>query len=186
MKDLWFHAFPKLRTIVTVRHPVDVIASWNGRGWGERWGYDPLGFTPTPEVDGEPIPWFALEVSEEYIECDPSNRNALCVLELDQIYRQSMEDLTSDQKECVNFVSFEKFATEPDGEIQRIASWLHTDIPTELPVVMARERVPRQLSLEQRKRKFDVLKSNLSARLTSRLIEASRSYEKRWEIEPVT
>ena len=158
MKDLWFHAFPKLRTIITDRHPIDLIASWDGRGWGARWGHDPLGFTPTPEVDGEPVPWFALEASREYLEFDPPNRNALCVLELDRFYQQSIEDLTPAQKERVNFVSFEEFATEPDAEIQRIATWLQTDIPAEMPIVMARERVPRQLSLEQRKRKLDVLK----------------------------
>ncbi len=186
MKDLWFHAFPKLRTIITVRHPVDVIASWNGRGWGERWGYDPLGFTPTPEIDGQPIPWFALDVSDEYFDCDPLNRNALCVLELDHIYQQAIEDLTPTQNRLVNVVSFEKFATEPDVELQRIASWLNTEIPAEMPVVMARERVPRKLSLEQRKHKLSELKSGLNEQIITRLLDASRRYEERWDVEPVS
>lgn len=186
MKDLWFHAFPALRTIITVRHPVDVIASWNGRGWGQRWGYDPLGFTPTPEVDGQPIPWFALDVSDEYFDYNPMNRNALCVLELDRIYQQSIEGLTHTQSELVNIVSFEKFATQPDLELQRIASWLNTDVPAEMPVVMARERVPRKLSLEQRKQKLNDLKSGLNEKLISHLLDASRSYEERWGIEPVS
>lgn len=185
MKDLWFHAFPKLRTIITVRHPVDVLASWNGRGWGERWGHDPLGFTPTPEVDGQPVPWFALDASREFLTSDSLSRNALCVLELDRIYQQSIDDLTPAQNEQVNIVCFEKFATEPDIEINRIASWLNTDVPAEMPIIMARERIPRMVPLEDRKHKLNNLKSGLNEQLISRVLEASSRYEKRWGIESI-
>jgi len=183
MAELWFKAFPKLRILLTVRHPVDVIYSWHGRGWGERWGKDPLGFSLVPDVNGEPVPWFALVFAEEYQRDTAINRDVKCVLALNQMYDEALRSLDDKQKNRVEIVSFERMATAPMSELERLAAWLGTTLRPEMPVAMARERVPRKLNIEDRRLKFATMKKEIDEDLLERLLSISRDYESRWELE---
>ena len=183
MADLWFKTFPELKIIVTLRHPIDICYSWRSRGWVHRWGKDPLGFSPTTAVNGEPVPWFALDFAEEYLLLSPINRIVRCVLALNQMYDDALASLKETQKAQVETVVFERMATEPVGELKRLAAWLGTNLHPEMPVALARERVPRTLNIADRRAKLDEIAIDIKPELLEQLISASGDYETRWGLE---
>lgn len=183
MAELWFTAFPELKAVITVRHPIDVIASWGGRQWGSRWGKDPLGLSPVAEMHGEPVPWFAVGFAEDFLAADPTTRDTRCVLELMALYDITLDGLQTAQRQRIALVCFEQFAVDPMKDLERLAAWLETSVPTTMPIALARERVPRALPLIKRQDKLQALKGQLDDTLYARLIEVSRSYEDVWGLE---
>jgi hypothetical protein len=181
--DLWFRAYPKLRIILTDRHPIDLCYSWHSRGLGDRLGTDPLAFTPVADIDGDPIPLFALDSPKAYIEASPIDRILLCVLTMLDMYETAKAALAPAQREQVRIVCFERFATETEAELDRLASWLDSEIHPDMAIAMARERVPRKLDQSGRRARREALEREASAELFARLLEKSAEYEKTWRLE---
>lgn len=186
MIDLWLAAYPLLKVIVTVRHPIDVVHSSMKRNWGARWGEDPLGFFPTADINGKSVPWFAVPFAQDYLASSPDDRNAECILSLYDMYDETLAQLDNNRRKQIEVICFESFATDPMTDIHRIANWLDAEMPEEMPIILARERVPRKISIDARRQKFKDLQSLLDKTRFNRLIETSHRYEKRWNIEPIT
>ena len=185
MAKLWFMAFPNLRIVLTVRHPVDVCTSWQSRKWGSRFGKDPLSFWPIPEIDGNPVPWFAVDFAQEYIKLNPMSRIVKSVIALNNINKDTLLDLSPVQQKQVKTACFEKFATEPVHQIKEFAKWLNTSIQPEMDTAMAKLRTPRKLDIKDRKTKLGLIKENVEPYLFEQLIIESRNYETEWGLEPV-
>ncbi len=183
MAEPWFIAFPKLRILLTVRHPIDVIYSCRSRGWGDRWGKDPLGFTVTADIEGSPVPWFALEFTKEYQRLTPVNRVVKCILSLIQVYDVALAALDETQPGQVEVACFERMGTDPVAELERLAGWLDTTLHPDMETAMKRERVPRQLDINDRQDKLRQLESEIEPDLMDQLLAAGRDYETRWGLE---
>ncbi|MBL94257.1 MAG: hypothetical protein CMF70_03035 [Magnetovibrio sp.] len=180
---IWLEAFPTARFLITTRHPVDTCASWMKKGWGERFGSDPLDFTQTADFDGFAVPWFAETFSSKYIKAEPIDRTIFCVLSLMELYDKTLQALPSEKKEMVHTVCFEEAANRPDYIFSKIASWLKTSLPSEWPVAKARERVPRILSINERREKLDAISKTATKEYVADLFEASKRYEIKWDLE---
>lgn len=184
MAELWFTAFPKLRIVVTVRHPVDVCDSWNRRGWGERWGNDPLSFWPVPEIDGAPVPWFAIDFAELYMTANPMSRIVKSIMALNKMNDDTIDTLDAQRRAQVYELCFEKIAVDPRAELQKIADWLDTGMHTNVDTAFAMMRVPRELKIENRRAKLEKIRAEVSADLYDEFIAACRAYETKHAIEP--
>ena len=181
--ELWFKAFPDLYLLLTVRHPIDVVYSWNSRGWGERWGNDPLGFSLAPEVNAKPVPWFALDFAEDYLSLSPWNRIVKCILSLLDVYDDALKGLNETQRGQVEIVCFERMAADPVAELERLAGWLGTTLHPDMETAMKRERVPRQLDINDRRDKLRQMEGEIEPELMDLLLAAGREYETRWGLE---
>lgn len=182
--DLWFRAFPKLRIILTVRHPIDVCFSWNSRGLGDRLGPDPLAFTPVVDIDGEPVPLFALDNPDEYLRANPINRIVMCVSALHYMYENALSELTAERRERVQIVCFEHIATDTLTELEKLAAWLDTTLHPNMQIAMARERVPRHLDQSDRRSRRKMLEESVDPKLMKRLLQLAQEYESKWQLEP--
>lgn len=180
---LFFAAFPGLKIVQQVRHPVDVASSWFHRGWGHRHGTDPTSFSLMAESENGSVPWFAVGSSIDYGAMSPMDRVVWAVMNFLDATEQGVGSLTESEKSQVFPIAFERLATDPWGELQSIAEWLGTEVPPRISEVMARERVPRELDRSDRKEKVAHLKQEASKDLFERLMAASQTFEKRWESE---
>ena len=178
--QLWFQAYPGVRILNTVRHPVDVAHSWLRKGWGDRWGNDPLAFIPVPETENGPVPWFALPFVDDYHRGNAEERILLCVLKLQELYDEAYAALTSAQREQTLVVGFEDIAVRPLEVLDEVATWLGTSVPANIGVPMARERVPRVIDHSERGRKAEDFRKAVPAQLFDRLMASARAYEERW------
>ena len=178
--DVWFKAFPDVRILSTLRHPVDICDSWRRRGWGERWGVDPLAFIPVPATPHGPVPWFVLDDAERYIASSAIDRIIMGVLAIDREYREALAAMTAEERDKVKIVTFEKVATDPHGEMAMVADWLGCEVPDGMEVVYARERVPRDLESGAREEKWRLLEKEGSPDLVEKLAQSGHAYETDW------
>lgn len=176
-------AYPGLRVLRTDRHPVDICYSWHTRNWGERWGNDPYAFSVAADTPDGPVPWFAVDFADTYYRLTPTERIIRCVLHISELYEKAEAEYAEKAPDLLHTVAFENIVTRPLDELQKIASWLKTDVPDNITIAMARERVPRTLDDQSRKDKLHVLHMNLSDELIEQLNAASRKYEEKWDIK---
>ena len=184
-QDLWFRAFPELRIVLSVRHPVDVCYSWHSRGLGSRLGTDPLAFTPVADIGGKPVPIFALDCPDEYQRATPLNRIVLCVLAMQRMYDRALASLSKDRARRVQTVAFEHMATNPMAELRRLADWLDTTLHPDMAAALAREGVPRTIEPAEQRRRLDVLAGEVEPALIDQLLETVAVYERRWGLPSV-
>ena len=87
--NFFIEAFPYLQMIHIQRHPIDLSHSWMLRGWGRRFGVDPLAFKPTIDSDNVPAPWYTEEWKEKYSGLSEIDRVIRSVCTLQKISSQT-------------------------------------------------------------------------------------------------
>ena len=181
--DFLFKATPQMKMINIRRHPVDVISSWYIRGWGERFGKDPLAFDPCINSDGEPAPWFGRDWQHNYIKMSPVDRTIKSVNTLYCLDKEAFKSF-SKKGEQILIIAYEDFCSRPNHVIDQMKQFLNTDSFSNMDEVLAREGCPREIPLDSRREKFTKLKQNAGDSLIEELVEISREYEKTWNLKP--
>lgn len=179
---LFFSIVDDLWVVEPVRHPVDLAYSWFRRGWGERWGADPLAFIPTVESPGGPVPWFAAEWAEDYLAAAPVDRIIGGILSVLGLAEMACDGLAPERRQRIHFVCYERLLAEPKRTVGEMAAFLDTEPLDGIADVLARERLPVESSVEERKDRFAELRDQASPGSIERLVASSRGYEARWEI----
>lgn len=185
--DLFVDAYPAVKLVHAVRHPVDLIHSWHRRDWGTRIGTDPRAFALAIELDGQPAPWWGEETAHLYPTLSPVDRVVTDVLRLQALCDDAHADLPTARQKQVHYIGYEALFTDAALEMDRVAGFFGTEPCKEFDLVLARERVPRPeaVSLESRKKKLEDLKAIASEEALARISDASRIYEKQWDLPPV-
>ena len=174
-----FKAYPGLRMINLIRHPVDVMHSWYLRGWGRRFGGDPLSFVPTVNGPAGPVPWHANAYREAYAGMGEADRVIHSISELTNITALAYAGLDQARRGQILFVRYEDLVEKPQAAISAMAGFLGTQAHDGMRVILARERCPGSVSQEKRARKASELRANSSAEAAALLDELSANYEKR-------
>lgn len=177
--DLVFEAVPYLKLIEIERHPVDVIHSWWRRGWGERFGKDPLAFTPVATTGGTEIPWFAMHISDTYATMSPMERCAEGVLKLIDTGAAALSALDGAIRKRILFLSYETIVRQPAEAMAEVAVFLETEPHDTLAATIAAEKLPRPERLTSRSAKEQEIRSMISAGCFERLQLAAQAYEAR-------
>lgn len=181
--ELFFSIVEDLRVVEPVRHPVDLAYSWFRRGWGHRWGADPLAFIPTLESPGGPVPWFAAEQPEDYLAASPVDRIINGILTVLDLARKICDRLAPERHQRIHFVCYERLLSEPERTIEDVAAFLNTEPLDGIADVLAREGLPTAAGAPA-----DTLKEfvgQASPENARRLLEAGHHYERQWGLATV-
>lgn len=176
---LLFKAYPGLRMLNLIRHPVDVTHSWYARGWGRRFGNDPLSFTAAVRGPTEAIPWHAHAYGTEYENMSEADRVIRGIVTLTGLSAAAWSSLDSAQRDQIRFVRYEDVVERPHPEIARMAAFLETEPGEGMAVILSRERCPGKVSLEKRRQKLEELKANAGEEAFALLCKAAAEYESR-------
>lgn len=174
-----FKAYPGLRMFNLLRHPVDVIHSWYLRGWGRRFGGDPLAFVPATRGEAGPIPWHAYAYRKEYEKMPEADRVIHSIAGLTAMSAEAYASLDAAQRSQILFVRYEDVVERTMGEISRMAGFLGTEPFEGMPVILAREKCPGRISLEKRGRKADELKAQAGKEAFEIMMRLASEYETR-------
>lgn len=172
-------ALPKHRMIHLTRHPVDVVHSWHRRGWGARFGTDPLAFTPVADIAGEGVPWFAADWAEDYIAMDAMGRCVGSVIALMEACDRMADVLSDDARARLSFVAYEKLTATPETELDRLSGFLGTRPRDNMKAIIARERLPHDPGEAPRQEKRADIEKAVPGDLFRRLADCARAYEDR-------
>jgi hypothetical protein len=179
--DFISEACPRFRMINIQRHPVDIVSSWYHKGWGERFGIDPLAFIPVIEKNGIGVPWFANSWCDEYVNMTPINRTIKSVITLYKLDKNAYNRF-SKKEEHVLLINYEEFFAKPELVIDKISTFLNTNYFDNMTQVLNREGCPKNIPLLERKEKLSFLTSKSDPLLIKELIEVSQGYEDTWKI----
>ena len=178
---LFFKAFPSIKVISLLRHPVDLVHSWYVRGWGEREISDPLYFQPYLAVSGKKIPWFAYRWNSEYLTLPRMDRVIRSIESVAKLSQKSYSTLSAAQKRQILIVTFEGLTQEPRPVIAKIEAFLKTKKESYMQKILKRERCPRGPLAPERDKKLQNIKKTASKKAFNILLELANDYETKSE-----
>ena len=180
--DLYHAAFgASFRILEMIRHPVDVVDSWVQRGWGTRFGTDPLALTFSIRFEGQDLPYYALGLESDYVATSPNGRVIRMVSRLWDDSIGVYRNLSQEQQSQVLVIPFEGFVRRPDLYLQPIAHFLGSAATRHTPSALRRQGCPRPYSPETRERKQRSIEGEASPEelaLLNRLIEEYETLSK--------
>lgn len=180
--ELYNKAFgSRLYIIEMIRHPVDLLDSWIRRGWGNRFGSDPLAFTFTIEYGGIDLPYYASGWEAEYLESSEETRALLMINNLWNSCFSVYEKLSNRQKENILIIPFEQFIQFPSRYIAAIAKLVEKKSTDATAKALINERCPREYSLSGHLARKNYLFDVLPPERHGLLHELIESYEKMCE-----
>jgi hypothetical protein len=110
---------PNSKVITIRRNPIDIAYSWYIRGWGDRFGVDPLSFVPAVKGKQIPIPTFAKNWGDKYKNMNNAERVVSSVLHL-----AKMEKANIEPHDLKLTVYYENLITAPLSVVDDISAFL--------------------------------------------------------------
>lgn len=184
--SLFFDVAKGLRVLEVVRHPVTLAASWHGRGWGERWGKDPRVFTVMADRGGHAIPWFALDWADEFVRMSPMDRAIRCILDLLDRCEEAVGRLSPTQAKRLFWIPYEHLTARPSATVDGISAFLGKQPLKTMEDVFVREKLPKPTDPQALVESARLVADNGSPDLVDRLFETARTYEARWDLDPLS
>lgn len=177
--DIFLKAFPAMKWVNVIRHPVDVIHSWYVRGWGHRSVSDPLSFIPmVTEKDGDiPVPWYAYGWRREYramLEMDRIIRSVHCLTSLGS---KSYDAIPDEARKKVIITRFEDILSKPEDEIRRIGVFLKNRSSDFMGEILKKQKCPRIIDPIEREKKYDAIAAEATKPSIGLLDELVCDYE---------
>jgi len=172
-----FKAYPSIKIIHLIRHPIDLIHSWYLRGWGHRFGGDPLSFIPVLKGKNEGIPWFAYQWQESYESLSTMDRIIKNIHSVTEMSRETYNQLSANQKNQIVMIQYEKLVEQSNETIEKIASFLNVNISDRMQSILAREKCPSKLEIEKRLKKKHEILALASSMGTHQLMDMTTNYE---------
>jgi len=149
--------------IEMVRNPIDLIYSWYKRGWGYRFGTDPLAFAITLKTtSGNIAPWYDLIIEGNYNDLKPMDRIIEMIDALQEISLNKYKEFDEIKQSQIHWLFFEDFVTKPDLYLKRVESFIGTKRTRHTSKTMKKENCPRSIDLDLRKTKEHIIKENAS------------------------
>jgi len=177
--DFFLEACPDFQMINIQRHPIDLVASWFLRGWGERWGNDPLAFIPVVKNLQNGLPWFVEDWKDEYNKMSPIDR---CIKSICTMYNldQTVYSNFKDKEKYILLICYEDFFSRPDYVIGQIMEFIGRSPFVNMKAVLQREGCPKEISLKKRRENYNIIRSLGNFELVEQLLVLSIEYEKQW------
>jgi hypothetical protein len=160
--DIFFKAYPNLKLIKEIRHPIDFIYSCIKNGMGWRHETDPIAFNLVFENDSAPIPWYAIDWKEEYLSLPDVDRVIKSIDYLHKLEIEVYNSMTPEQKQSIHVVRYEDLVERTNKTIEMMSKFLEKKPMEGMQTVLARERVPKIIDLGERDKKNLFIKENAS------------------------
>jgi hypothetical protein len=176
--DIFFEAFPFIKIVHIERHPIDVIDSWY-RKRTESMIDNPRNLTPRIKGRTKKMPWYA-KGWEEMFETLPHMDRV--IHSFNAVYRMReryLQNINQDRRNNILMIRFEDMVTDPMPTVSKICSFIETQETLHTPIVLKKERCPRELTVEDRRNKQVRIKRLASSDAFDLLMELVQTYEKK-------
>lgn len=163
-----------IKIIEILRNPIDVVDSWERRGWGTRFIEDEQSFTLLIESSYGLIPWYAHNQAKLYLDSNPLER---CILNVCFLFVKLQTELSLYPRDLRMMINLDRMYTEPKKQIYSMSSFLNKEIGPNMDERLIQARVPRDLDLNARKIKTKSIKDRCSDKLFDYLINTVQDYD---------
>ena len=181
--EFLFDIYPSAKIINIQRHPIDIAYSWLMRGWGRRFGHDPLAFVPTINTPEGPAPWFAADWKPEYQNMSEADRVIKSICSLHAMSYQAFQGLAASRKEQVLIISYEDVFGAPAKVIDAISTFVGSNAHPSMDDLLKKEGGISPPTRGLRQQRYSDLTKVVSATLMTELMEVSKEYDSMWSLE---
>ena len=157
------------------RHPVDLIYSWEKRGWGDRFLNDPRSFTLSINYNSHILPWYCDGHEEEWLLLNPTEKCAFIVFDL--IDKTIIQFKKAKYPNRIYNLTFENFVQNTSHEIDNLIDFIGTKKSYSTINALSNANCPRKLNIKDREKKSLEIKSKISQQLQNKLDLYSKFYE---------
>ena len=177
--ELYYEAFGKrLRMVEMIRHPVDVVGKWVGRGYGEFFGVSPLQMTLCVRYHEHDVPYLALGWEDIYLSASPVERVIRMVESQWNQNQNTYKSITPTMQEQILIIPFEDFIQKPKPYLSSLEQFVNSNMTRHTGRILRRENCPRILHGSQslneranRKKLFEKQVSKEARVMLDRLID---------------
>jgi hypothetical protein len=174
-----FKAYPDLKMIKSIRHPIDLVYSLYVNGFGCRHNDDPMAFHMIMQGNKESIPWYAQGWQDEYESLSDADRVIKTTSHLFRMETEAYESFTEKQKQQILVIRYENLVEQTHDIIKQICTFLDKEPLKGIEAVLAKERVPIKLSAEEQRYKLATLKENSSKECYDIFMNIVDDYDKK-------
>jgi len=166
---------PKVKILNIRRHPVDLAYSWIMRGWGERYGKDPLSFEIVSSHGGSFFPYFASDWKEDYIAGNKFDRVVQSIIHLSEEEGGVIES----KKYDIHCIYYDDLINQPKKVMSDVCTFFGRS-PHESMFEAINKEVRDVNFLAERELKKDYIKRHLTLNktLVDRFFLLAEKYEK--------
>lgn len=182
----FFNIYPQTKVVSLSRSPLDLVYSWHKRGWGKRYGKDPLAFNVVIKGAKGPIPWFAKDWQDKYYQLSEIDRIIKSIDTLTTLNEQGYKKLSQKNKRNILFLPYELILSNPKSVIKKLRNFLKKNPLPEMEKIIKREKLPNLGYLEAKKDKTEALKKIASKKYFDRLIMLEEEYNKKRKAAQLT
>ena len=155
--DLLLKAFPNQKIIHVVRNPIDVVHAWFNKKYGKIETYEePRIRILTYKYKNNLLPYYAKGWEDEYLKLSEVDRVLRLLYTVHKNHMDTFDKLK--EKENIYVFTFEDFATNTDTCLKHICDFIKAPKTLYTPIVLEREKVPREINQEDIEDKFSEIK----------------------------
>jgi len=133
-----------LRVVEMVRNPMGLVDSWLRRGWGTRFGTDPLALTFCVRHGEQDVPYYALGWEGIYVDTNPEGRVIRTVASLWDRSMDGFKSLSDEHKRQVLFIPYEGFIQDPDPYVAPLGDFIGSAATKHTRSALRRQNCPRK------------------------------------------
>jgi len=174
--DVVFAAYPNVKFILTQRNPVGLVDSWIRKKWGGRIGNDPVSTMPAVGSTDSPVPWFAYDWQDAFLEMENADRIIHSIKWLKKLEDESIENLPDRQKKQVLKIYLEDFSINPERQINDMCSFLATELSAASPGMFKKLGIPTTYFTADYDRKLKAIKKKTDPTSFKLLMEMEEEY----------
>jgi len=179
--DIMFKAFPDLRIIYLVRHPVDIIYSWMNKDYEitelhSKQDLFKIGLGPSICGNNGPLKWYVYPIISDYESLNQTDRIIASILTIIKLNTNSFNSLSNDDRKKIMFIKYENLVENTDKAIADISKFLGSDKSKFMDEIIARENCPSVIDVDQRIKK----KNMIFSKATNKYYEILVTLEKRY------
>jgi len=175
--DIFFEAFPCMKWINLLRHPIDLVHSWYLRGWGYRFTTDPLSFFPMIKGEKSATPWFAWNRRDDFVKTSGIDSIIFSIASLMELGQKAFLNIEPSHKRQVVSICYEDLVENTSRILEVLSSFLEDSPSDGMQVILSREKCPRVLSEEKRKAKMEDIQQIANQESFKLLLHLVNEYE---------
>jgi hypothetical protein len=170
--DVINESIPSVKMINIQRDPLDLAYSWMKRGWGFRCGADPLSFDQVCDYKGSPVPDFAINWADEYLESNEYDRVVKSIVNL----TKEENNILNDESNDICSIYYDNLLHRPEDEMHKIYNFIDHTPSEKMNEIIKRE--VRNNSTVGQEEKIQYLNSGIEDRpYLEKLLELSNNYK---------
>ncbi len=175
LASIYPSVFEKIKILLVLRHPIEIIFSWHRSKRGARIGIDRRMPHPTFSVRSvKHIPSYAVDIAEQFASENPLGKSCLAVISM---YRSYLDALSKCEVPLIS-IDFDDFAQNHESYIAMLEKFVISKRTSFTERALERTRIPRKLDHNLFSVKAAAIFANSSPSLHQEIINLSQSYEK--------